>query len=264
MKPRDDVVAGLRASVTPGPTSTHLAGTFVAADDRELLEPSSSAISGGMTMSPVTRCSSEWQSPEAASLTRTSPCLGRVERRCPRRSSRCAAPTGSRPGCPSQFPFERVAGLGGCPDRWLNVSGIPAADPSEHDVSSGSWEGISPLWAASAGEHRKEAPERPFAPAAGPHAGAVGGIVEQPQRGPADRVDRRALAHPADRRRDDDDQGGDPASAAGPEARDREDRPPRTAQRLRGGLSAVGVAERRQADAPHAGRPARQPASGPA
>ena len=38
--------------------------------------PISSAMSAGSAMSPVTMCSSEWHSPEAASLTSTSPALG--------------------------------------------------------------------------------------------------------------------------------------------------------------------------------------------
>src|SRR5215467_46978 len=41
-----------------------------------VVAPVYSTISGGTVMSPVTRCSSEWQRPEAASLTTSSPCLG--------------------------------------------------------------------------------------------------------------------------------------------------------------------------------------------
>ena len=35
-----------------------------------------SAVAGSSTMSPVTRCSSEWHRPDAASSTSTSPALG--------------------------------------------------------------------------------------------------------------------------------------------------------------------------------------------
>ena len=57
-EPEGDVIAGLDAQDARADLD-HLAGAFVATDDRELLESRSSFTSGGMTMSPVTRCSSE-------------------------------------------------------------------------------------------------------------------------------------------------------------------------------------------------------------
>ncbi len=64
MKPNTTWSPGLR-SVTPGPTSS--------------TTPAPSwppMIGSGTGMSPVTRCSSEWHMPDAASLTSTSPSLG--------------------------------------------------------------------------------------------------------------------------------------------------------------------------------------------
>ena len=67
MKPNTTWSPGARP-VTPGPTSSTTPA------------PSWPPMIGNTPpRSPVTRCSSEWHMPEAASLTRTSPCLGRVE-----------------------------------------------------------------------------------------------------------------------------------------------------------------------------------------
>ena len=74
-----DVVAG-RQPGDLGPDLDDLAGALVPTDHRELLDAQLLLrLVGRATRSPVSRCSSEWHSPEPTSFTSTSPRLGRVE-----------------------------------------------------------------------------------------------------------------------------------------------------------------------------------------